>query len=830
MTRPDRLASAGESSAAGAHSGVSQILIVSLLLITGVWLEDQFPHPLTALLALTTLLVVVAMLCSGRSGWRTQVLMPGVIVILLGMCRWSLHLASHPGMDLLALTENGQAESVTVRLAGRLASIPAVEATAAYGPGSGTSGRTVFLFEARWLLTDRERIPVRGLCRASIQGDATGVFCWGDQVEMLGRLDVPASPTNPGEFDFATHLRRRGFSALMYVDHPAAVRIVNRSELNPKRWLNQFRLMTVAALKQHLTPQSRATAEALLLGNRGHLSTDLERDFISSGTMHLLAISGLHVGILYVFLVRLQTILLMPRTRALVLAGFVCVMYCLLTDLRPSVMRATVFILLHILGQSLNREVRAGSLIGATAVLLIFFDPSIVFDVGAWLSFLAVAALGWVSEKSPPPQDQTVPVAALTWRDHFTELREWGVQRLAVRQQQMLAVTLLSAPLIAQQFHMVSLIGMLINLLLIPFTTLTLICGYVFVFVAACLPLLATAVGSCFQLTLQGMNAAVSFSAGFRSGYITLPDLPAGFLPAYFLLLLGSATVHRSDVRLGMRLLLLMLVSGTLIYCGRVPARNHLTCTTLNVGHGNAVIAEMPDQRVLLFDAGALHRGERTADVISRFLWNRGYQMIDAIVISHPDADHYNAVRFLLDRIPVGQVVLSGEFVRTGLPDTEQVIELCATLRVPVVIAQHGDQIQEADWSVRFLQARLPKGKSLDNASSLVAVLKYRNQTICLPGDLEGAGAEQLLADLPQSAVLVSPHHGSLGSNDRRLAEQIRPQVVVVSSRDDRSAAKLQDIYADAQILHSSRMGAIQTEVLPDGRLEVETYCQPPQE
>jgi competence protein ComEC len=746
------------------------------------------------------------------------------------MCRCGLHLASHPGMDLLAVTENGQAEAVTVRLEGRLASIPAVAATAEYGHGSGSTSRTVFLFEARWLLIDQERVPVRGLCRASIQGDATGIFCWGDQVELLGRLDVPAPPTNPGEFDFATHLRRRGFSALMYVDHPAAVRILKRSELNPRLWLNRFRVMTVAALEQHLTPQNRATAEALLLGNRGHLSTDLERDFISSGTMHLLAISGLHVGILYVFLVRLQTILLMPRIRALVLAGFVCVIYCLLTDLRPSVMRATVFILLHILGQILNREVRAGSLIGATAVLLIFFDPSIVFDIGAWLSFLAVAALGWVTEKSPPPQDQTVPVAALSWRDHATEFREWSVQRLAVRYRQMLAVTLLSAPLIAQQFHMVSLIGMLINLLLIPFTGLTLICGYVFVFLAAFIPPVATVVGSCFQWTLQGMNAGVSFSAGFRSGYITLPDLPTGFLPAYYVLLLGSATVHRSDVRLGLRLLLLMLVSGTFVYCSRIPARDHLTCTTLNVGHGNAIIAEMPDQRVLLFDAGALHRGERTADVISRFLWNRGYPMIDAIVISHPDSDHFNAVRFLLDRIPVGQVILSGEFVRTNTPDTEQVIGLCDTLRVPVIIARHGDHIEAPDWSVGFLQARLPTGKALDNASSLVAVLKYRNQTICLPGDLEGAGAEQLLQDLPKASVLVSPHHGSLGSNDRRLAEQIRPQVVVVSSRDDRSAAKLQDIYAGAQVLHSSRMGAIQTEVLSDGRLEVDTYCQPPHE
>ena len=270
---------------------------------------------------------------------------------------------------------------------------------------------------------------------------------------------------------------------MAFARHPAAASVIQPAGVwNPKRWFNAFRQQTVLLLRDNLTTKNRATAEALLLGNRGHLTPDVERDFIASGTMHLLAISGLHVGILFVFLVRLQNLLLVSRTRSLLLAGLVCVFYALLTDLRPSVMRATCFILLYILGQTLYRDIRMGSLIGATAMLLIVLNPSIAFDVGAWLSFLAVGALGWVSEHDPPPEDRAAPPDAVTWQDQFREARGQFWEWVRLNYRRMLAITVLTAPLVATQFHVVSLLGMVINILLIPLTTVTLICGYIAIF------------------------------------------------------------------------------------------------------------------------------------------------------------------------------------------------------------------------------------------------------------------------------------------------------------------------------------------------------------
>jgi competence protein ComEC len=237
---------------------------------------------------------------------------------------------------------------------------------------------------------------------------------------------------------------------------------------------------------------------------------------------------------------------------------------------------------------------------------------------------------------------------------------------------------------------------------------------------------------------------------------------------------------------------------------------------------------ETPDGHVLLFDAGALNRGERTADLISRFLWKRGHRQINAIILSHPDADHYNAVSSLLDRVPVGQLVVTNEFVRSAAPEVQAVLNDASALSIPCSIAQHGDQISLASTTIDFLQASTAGTKNqADNASSLVAIVDCFGHRICLPGDLEGQGQDQLLQGLPTCSLLVSPHHGSPASNTRRLANQTKPTCVVVSAKDERQADALGKTYAPNSVLMTSVSGAIRFQITPSGQTTIETFAEP---
>ena len=813
---------------------VPRSLTCGTMLIIGVRLADvcaayEFPVPTVVgvLFAFVCLLAAVILHRSERVRLEMAALLMAMVAV--GAVLWTVRSRVDEGQDIALLAATAEfSDDPAVRIIGDVSNIPALDLPADSGstPGQTELPRTLLLLQTRALMRGEETIRARGLLRVLIDGDVTEQLSWGDRIELTGQIDLPEPTKNPGEFDFGRHMQRQGISAMAFARHPAAASVKQPASVwNPKRWLNEFRQQTVLLLRDNLSAKNRATAEALLLGNRGHMTPDVERDFIASGTMHLLAISGMHVAILFVFLVRIQNLLLVPRTRSLLLAGLVCVVYALLTDLRPSVLRSTCFILLYILGQTLYRDIRMGSLIGATAMLLTVLDPSIAFDVGAWLSFLAVGALGWVAEHDPPPEDRAAPPDVVTWQDRFREMRGQLWEWLLLDYRRMLAVTVLSAPLVATQFHVVSLVGMVVNILLIPLTTVTLICGYVSIFVGLLVPPVAAIVTAPFDWMLSALQLGVSLSADVRFGFVMIPDLPAWFVPAYYALLALSVIARQLVVRRYFRIGLLIYVILVFRTVCLVPEHDGLTCSVLSVGHGNAVVVQTPDNRVLLFDAGAMYRGERTADTVCRFLWNRGYRMIDAIVISHPDLDHYNAVAGLLERLPVGHVFLTKEFVRTESPTVQKVLDAVATLDVPVEILSSGDSLTCKELHVSFLKADTEPASGLsDNEASVTAILEYRGRRICLPGDLEGRGQLRLLPSLPQCDVLMSPHHGSPNSNVPALAATVQPAHVIVSSRNDRSRSHLARVFGSASVTHTSIDGCVTVHVSPDGGLDVERF------
>ena len=813
---------------------VPRSLICAAMLIAGVRLADvcaahEFPVPTVVAVSVTFLSVLGATILHRGERIRLEMTALLIAMISVGIVLWTVRSRVDEGQDIALLAASAEfRDDPALRITGDVANIPALNMPADSGSMTGQteSPRTLLLLHTTALLRGEEVVRARGLLRVLIDGDATEQLSWGDRIQLTGQIELSEPTQNPGEFDFARYMQRQGISAMAFARHPAAARVIQPVRVwNPKRWFNAFRQQTVLLLRDNLTSKNRATAEALLLGNRGHLTPDVERDFIASGTMHLLAISGLHVGILFVFLVRIQNLLLVSRTSSLLLAGLVCVLYAFLTDLQPSVLRSTCFILLYILGQTLYRDIRMGSLIGATAILLIVLDPSIAVDIGAWLSFLAVGALGWVSETAPPPEERAAPADAVTWQDRLRETRGQISEWLRLNYQRMLAIAVLTAPIVATQFHVVSLVGMVVNILLIPLTTVTLISGYVSTSVGLLVPPAASLAVAPFDWMLSALQIGVSLSADVRSGFVMIPDLPAWFVPVYYGLLALCVMARNPIVRWCLHCSLLIYVILVFRTICQVPVHDGLTCSVLSVGHGNAVVVQTPDNRVLLFDAGAMHRGERTADTVCRFLWNRGYRMIDAIVISHPDLDHYNAVASLMERMPVGHVLLTNEFVRTESPTVQKVLDAIFTLNVPVTILSSGDSVPGNDLHISFLKADTKPASGLsDNEVSVTAILEYCNRRICLPGDLEGLGQLQLLPKLPPCDVLMSPHHGSPNSNNPALAAIVRPAYLIVSARNDRSRNHLAGIFSSASVMHTCIEGCVTVHVSPAGALDVESF------
>jgi competence protein ComEC len=791
-------------------------------LIVGVCLAElKPPHFSIALLCLGILATLCWVTLTRWSG-RRQLFLLLAACIALGATRAAQE------RETYVVAQSGWKElaaAPAVRVRGTVCSLPGLRTVPGRdGTISATDPdyRTAFLLHADAVRSGSEWHSMSGTLRVLVSGDATRRFAWGDELLLTGQLKLPELPLNPGERNFAEYARQQGTAATLFVQHPMAGEIVNAVPAwAPTRWLTSTRRNISRLLFQNLSSENRAIAEALLLGNRGFLSDGTEFAFISSGTMHLLAISGLHVGILYLFLVRLLLLLKCRHQSAQLTAFVFCVSYAFVTDLRPSVMRATLFIGLHVLAQQLRRPVSMRSLIAATVIIFVLYDPNVVFNQGAWLSFLAVTALSYVG-RIPPAERGTLPPDAVTiWEDlRWRSQTAWRL--LISRYRQMLAVSVATAPLIAAQFHVISAVALLVNVVLIPVTCGILIIGFACVAWGIVLPGSFQPLATVFDHALTGLRMTVDAAASVQLGSTSVMDCPGWLLLLFYLLLALLLLSRNPRVRLVTCCSLGVLFPLSLWFAQQSPPVTDPQITVLSVGHGNAVVMELPEGGVVLFDAGALNRAERTADIVCRFLWHRGHRMISAIVVSHPDLDHYNGVEAILRRLPVGQLIVSRQFVASSAPGVIRLLQTACHQRLPVTIAGSGDSIRHGVTTIEFLQANGSFESSSgqkeldDNDASLVCNVITGSRTITLPGDVAAKGQQALAEELMPCDVLVAPHHGSFDANQSETAGLFRPRNVIVSDRDADNLPRLRAAYgSECQLWHTAECGAVNVHIGP---------------
>jgi competence protein ComEC len=251
-----------------------------------------------------------------------------------------------------------------------------------------------------------------------------------------------------------------------------------------------------------------------------------------------------------------------------------------------------------------------------------------------------------------------------------------------------------------------------------------------------------------------------------------------------------------------------------------------LRCTFLSVGHGLAVVIELPGGRTLVYDAGQMQDPIRARQAVQAALWQRGVRSIDALVISHADIDHFNGVPGLAQTMPIGSVLVHETFLDFRQVGVEKTCELLSQRGVPIKLIQAGDHLS-LDPGVRLAVLHPPASDRLptDNANSLVLAIEFCGRRVLLTGDLERDGLEYVLMQTPRHVdIFLAPHHGRVNANPRRLAEWATPDWVIVSDGRQDSSDKLGAIYGPAaKVLSTQKSGAITFVIDRAGRIE----CRP---
>ena len=652
----------------------------------------------------------------------------------------------------------------------------------------------------------------------------------GDAVEIVGQLERVAPPGNPGEFDFAEHLRDQGIRVILTARKtPKAVTRLERGWTTSfGGWMAVIRGRGRRVLHDTLGTEREALASALLLGEDAAMTRAEWDKYIRTGVIHVLAISGQHLVILGGFLWFVLPRMGLRQRHAAWIVALVLLAYALLTGGRPPALRAAVGICAACGGLVLRRRTLPANLLALSWLAVALVNPTDLFSAGCLLSFLSVAVLIFGTHTLfQRDADPLAPAIDKSWPDWQRFLHRLG-RRVCVSYAVTAIIWLAITPLVASRYQLLVPVGLLLGPPLIALSTVALFAGFLLLFAGLLCPPLTKLFALGADGSLTSCEWLVDGGDRLPLSHLYIGAIREWWLWAFYIGLLAALTQQwlrrrwRWTAIAGMGWLCAGLVAGA----ARLPS-DELRCTFLAVGHGGCTVLETPDGRTLLYDAGSLAGPEVARRQIAPYLWHRGIRRLDEVILSHADLDHFNGLPDLLDRFAIGQVTCSPTFADKTMPAVPFTLELLRQRGVPVRVVRAGDRLMAGDVALEVLHPPAVGPDGNENARSLVIQVRHAGHSILLTGDLEGAGLRRLLDELPPRPVdvLMAPHHGSHLVNRPALARWARPHVVISCQGRPRPPREVLESYegVGAHLLDTRQHGAVTVRSHASG-VVVETF------
>ena len=604
----------------------------------------------------------------------------------------------------------------------------------------------------------------------------------GDCLTGAFKLDTPHGSANPGTFDYEAWLWRERIDATGYI------RQAKRCETPPKTSIDRLRALAMHRIEPFLDGSSmKGIVAALTLGIRDAISDEQWSVLRATGTSHLVAISGLHIGLIAAWLyalVRWLLLWLWPRAPTTVLAGGVAlvgaVVYALLAGFALPTQRALVMVAAGLLAVVMMRRIAISRILALAAIAVVLWAPVSVITPGFWLSFGAVA---WL-----------VYLARFTRRRRITGF-------IALQ----LGLVAGLAPLGAWFFGQASLVAPLVNALLIPsavvFVPLLLIVTIAALIVppvgGPLLAAIATALGWAWPAlravadwpwaTVQPVvpGAAALVLAILAIVLLAMPrGLPGRWLAPVFIL----------PALMGWRPAVDSIAPGA------------LRLTVLDVGQGLAVVVRTRTH-TLVYDAGPAYRTGFNAGAafVVPYLRHVGRSRVDTLMVSHSDLDHMGGAKAIVAGLDVRRRVGAGSAhpCRSGQ-------------------RWHWDDV---DFEVLYPRDTDINPAMANNARSCVLRIDARGTRVLLPGDIEAATEQRLVQRNPEELaadVLVVAHHGSASSSSKAFIDAVAPDVALVSAGwrnrwgfPDRAVVKRFEA-TGAKVVNTAVSGAIELNITAD--------------
>lgn len=699
-----------------------------------------------------------------------------------------------------------------------------------------------------------------GRALVRVDGDCTSLLP-GDHVKLLGQIALFSPPTNPGDHDVREWAARNDLQCTLQVDSLDEVTLIDdgAGEHAITWWQRGGRIiarLTGSArdsILGQISPDQQGLALALVLGQRDLLDRAAAESLLVTGTAHLLSVSGLHLGILLILARILAGLVRMPLKTQWIFLVFVTVFYVAITGGRPPVLRAAILLATVILSTAMARPRHPINSLSLAAILLAWWMPTAVFSVGMQLSFLAVATLltcGRVRRRG-----QTLASQSVELENQFDELARrslgrnerrlrWFGRAVATAIWYSGCVSVITLPIVWEQFNVVSPVSVLVNVVLSPLMTVALSAGVATVLAGWILAPVAVIPGWLCSQVLVVMRWVIDLASDVPGGHAWLPNPSVSWVWMYYvvlLMILAARPMGRRRTPLTLWSIVWFIAAWWTATTPSALPRGTYEATFVDVGHGTATILRPQRDEVWMYDCGWMGNFHQNSRKVEQVLWSMGVTHLRGIVLSHADADHFNALPGLVKRFSIGCIItppgmLAGE--GSMLARTRETIHEHG---IPVYEVNRNDSLtsrlqldQTPAWleNVRVLHPPAIPLQANDNANSLVLQIDHGGRCLLLPGDLEPPGTAVLISTpRPRpGGVMMAPHHGSLRMDADAVLQWARPRESIVSGGKRAAKPAVTEMLAAAGggVHVTATEGAIRVRIDAGGQVKIRSWMEDP--
>ncbi len=604
----------------------------------------------------------------------------------------------------------------------------------------------------------------------------------GDRVIFKGHAGSVSGARNPGEFDMKTYYQLLGVAGRVFLDSAEDILLVRHtSGFDFSRdVVDRARNLVRAGISSSLHGDVAGLAKAMVLGERGGINREINEQFINSGTIHILSVSGLHIGFLAGILVTLASVFSISRRWRFFFIAPVLVFYGLIVGMGPSVFRAVIMGIVILFGAFLQRRSTILNSLGFAALVILVVTPAQLFMASFQLSFAAVLSIAFFYERLLAMVRSAFPrLADRPWLNPAVSITVLTV-----------SATLGTIPLTAFYFGRVSLVSVVANFFIVPLSG---------VFLSLCFTFLLAGIVSGFVPSLFGAAAqivgfliletnSVIGSASFST--VRIGEEGLLFAALYFAWMIASIWFGGRSL-MKKAVFASLLGANLILFSGIFTYRTEARCYALDVGQGDAIFLELPGGSTMLIDAGMkFGRNDAGTRVIVPFLKRMGINKVDYFVVTHLHSDHIGGAVGVLRNLKVKNFIYPEQVSHSRTWD--ETMTAVRLLGIPSGRGAAGMVLDSGPaYRVYILHPnRFYVGKGANsyrtryNNGSVVLKVSVGPNSLLLVGDAEREVEHDLCrayGPFLSAAVLKIGHHGSSTSSSEEFIDEVRPKNAIVS-------------------------------------------------